>query len=200
MISFNAGVAELPLLWHENMHQWWGDNVSESSYEMTFFKEGLAEWMESYVFPARSLHGEAFERAMMRRFNRAYASAGDYWTIAPSHPFAYSLFDASSTYERPAAAYEALRRILGADAFDATLQGLQHEHGGGAIGESQLEAAFQEALPDQAPACHVRLAQFFGEWFDTAYAPGGGAQRPRITGPGLAGDEFYGAPGGCPAP
>ena len=30
MISFNEGVVELPILWHENMHQWWGDNVSEA--------------------------------------------------------------------------------------------------------------------------------------------------------------------------
>jgi hypothetical protein len=27
---------------HENMHQWWGDNVSESAYNLTFFKEGYA--------------------------------------------------------------------------------------------------------------------------------------------------------------
>ena len=200
MISFNEGVVELPLLWHENMHQWWGDNVSEASYEMTFFKEGLAEWMESYVFPARSRQGNAFERAMMRRFDKAYASAGDYWTIAPSHPFAYSLFDDAATYERPAAAYEALRRILGADAFDATLQEIQRDFGGAAITEPQLEAAFQQALPSQGDACHARLAQFFTEWFDTAYPAGGGAQRPQITGPGLAGGEFYGAAGGCPAP
>ena len=200
MISFNEGVVELPLLWHENMHQWWGDNVSEASYEMTFFKEGLAEWMESYVFPARSRQGAAFEQALKRRFNKAYASAGDYWTIAPSRPFAYSLFDDAATYERPAAAYEALRRILGAGAFYGALQQIQHDYRGAAITEVQLEAAFQQALPGQSAGCHARLAQFFSEWFDTAYAPGGGAQRPQITGPGLDGGEFYGAAVGCPGP
>ncbi len=112
MISFNEGVVELPVLWHENMHQWWGDNVSEASYEMTFFKEGLAEWMESYVFPARALKGGEFERALIATFDRAYANGGSFWTIAPSKPYAYTLFDGPPTYERPAAAYEALRRIL----------------------------------------------------------------------------------------
>ena len=200
MISFNEGVVEVPLLWHENNHQWWGDNVSEASYEMTFFKEGLAEWMESYVFPARSKKGAAFERSLAKRFDKQYASGGDHWTIAPSRPFAYSLFDDAATYERPAAAYEALRRILGAEVFYATLQDIQRSYGGGAITEVQLEAAFQQALPVQSAGCHARLAQFFSEWFDTAYAPGGAAQRPSITGPGLDGEEFYGASVGCPQP
>ena len=24
------------------MHQWWGDNVTEGGYNLTFFKEGMA--------------------------------------------------------------------------------------------------------------------------------------------------------------
>ena len=36
-----------------------------------------------------------------------------------------------------------------------------------------------------------RLSEFFRQWFDTAYPPGGGANRPGITGPGLAGPGFY---------
>ena len=36
---------------------------------------------------------------------------------------------------------------------------------------------------------------FFGQWFDTVYPRGGGAHRPHITGPGLAGPGFYG--GAC---
>ena len=42
-----------------------------------------------------------------------------------------------------------------------------------------------------------RLSQFFAQWFDTAYPSGGGANRPMITGPGLAGPGFYSAPGVC---
>jgi hypothetical protein len=41
MIMFSGGQINLDVLYHENMHQWWGDNVSESSYNLTFFKEGL---------------------------------------------------------------------------------------------------------------------------------------------------------------
>ena len=33
---------------HENMHQWWGDNVSYSDHRFTFFKEGQATTAEFY--------------------------------------------------------------------------------------------------------------------------------------------------------
>jgi hypothetical protein len=46
-------------------------------------------------------------------------------------------------------------------------------------------------------ACQQRLSQFFKQWFDTAYPAGGGANRPTITGPGLAGAGFYAAGGTC---
>jgi hypothetical protein len=199
MISFTDGEIGLPVLWHENFHQWWGDNVSESSYENTFFKEGLAEWMESYVYPAHRLKPPAFERAMRKQFDATYRSAGSFWTVAPSQPFPWSLFSDSSTYERPAAAYEALHQILGEPRFAQTLRQIQEEHGGSTLNEAQLEQAFAEGLPDRSAACQARLSAFFGEWFDTAYASGGGRRgRPRITGPGLAGQEFYGE--GCAAP
>jgi hypothetical protein len=199
MIAFTDGEVELPVLWHENFHQWWGDNVTESSYENTFFKEGLAEWMESYVYPARRLSPGAAARRMKKRFASTYGSRGRFWTIAPSHPFPYSLFFGSSTYERPAAAYEALHQILGEPVFAQTLRQIQQEHGGATITEPELERTFTEHLPTQSPACVARLSTFFSEWFDTAYPAGGGRPgRPRITGPGLAGEDFY--TGGCTPP
>jgi aminopeptidase N len=198
MISFNSGIIYLPVLWHENMHQWWGDNVTEGSYQMTFFKEGLAEWMEQYVFPARELEGQAFQASMIARFNRQYGAGNKFWTIAPSNPYPDSLFDGDPTYERPAAAYEALHQVLGEAAFDSALAQIQHEYGGATITEPQLERVFQERLPTSNAACHARLTQLFGEWFDTAYARGGGSQRPQLTGPGLSGEDLYGG-GGCEA-
>jgi hypothetical protein len=55
-------------------------------------------------------------------------------------------------------------------------------------------------MPNQSPACAARLDQFFGQWFDTVFPPGGGANRPQLTGPGLAGPGFYDASGGCAGP
>ena len=70
---------------------------------------------------------------------------------------------------------------------------MQARYGGSSITEAQLEAGFARWLPARSQACRTRLNRFFGQWFDTAY-PGPG--RPRITGPGLAGQNFY-QPGGC---
>ncbi len=38
---------------HENMHQWWGDNVAYSDHRLTFFKEGQATTAE-YYYAARA--------------------------------------------------------------------------------------------------------------------------------------------------
>jgi hypothetical protein len=192
MISFTESKIQPVVLWHENMHQWWGDNVTEAGYGMTFFKEGLADWVEEFVFPARELAPPAFNAALAKEFDSFYARRKHFWTTAPSNPDAYHLFGTPNTYDRPAAAYEALRRILGETNFAGALQAIQRRYGGSSITEPQLEAMFDRWLPDRNAACETRLGQFFTEWFDTAYPPGGGKNRPRITAPGLSGEEFYG--------
>ncbi len=207
MIAFAGGVIDTDTLYHENMHQWWGDNVSEGGYHMTFFKEGLATLAE-FLYAARLAENAAggpstakgraaFQASLVKQFNQIYGSGKDFWTTAPSNPIPYSLFDTSNTYDRPGAAYVALRQILGPVRFDAALRQLQRTHGGSSVSEAQLEATFRQWLPVRSGSCETRLSQFFTQWFDTAYPSGGGANRPMITGPGLAGPGFYSAPGKC---
>ena len=116
---------------------------------------------------------------------------------APSDPTPFGLFSGSATYARPGAAYLALRQILGPANFTRAMQQIQREYGGSHITEAQLEAAFRQWMPNQSGACQAKLSEFFTEWFDTAYPSGGGANRPQITGPGLAGPGFYNRAGGC---
>jgi hypothetical protein len=205
MITFAGGRIDLDTLYHENMHQWWGDNVSESGYSMTFFKEGLATLGE-YLFHARRAENHAggagttagksaFRASLIHAFDATYAAKGDFWTAAPSNPTAATLFDNNSTYERPGASYIALRQILGPRRFGHALRSIQHTYGGGSITEPQLEAGFRHWLPVRTQACQARLGAFFRQWFDTAYR-GGGSHKPAITGPGLAGPSFY-ASAGC---
>jgi aminopeptidase N len=207
MIAFNGGTINLPTLYHENLHQWWDDNVTESGYSMTFFKEGFGQ-LAQYLLQARnaetaaggpySRRGEAaFNRVLIRHFDQTYASGGYFWTGSPSNPTPWTLFANSATYERPAAVYIALRQILGKINFTEALAQIQRDYGGGSITESQEEAVFHRWMPRKSAACQARLSQFFAEWWDTAYGHGGGANRPQITGPGLAGPGFYGASGGC---
>jgi hypothetical protein len=205
MITFAGGVIDTDTLYHENMHQWWGDNVSEGGYAMTFFKEGLATLGE-FLYAARraeSAHGgpystsgqAAFQASLVHQFAGVYGSKGGFWTAAPSNPTPFSLFAGNSTYSRPGASYIALRQILGHGNFTQALRQLQRVYGGASITEPELEAAFGDWLPNQSAACKAQLGRFFTQWFDTVYPAGGGAHRPQITGPGLAGPGFYDVPG-----
>jgi aminopeptidase N len=203
MIAFSGGVIDTDTLYHENMHQWWGDNVSEGGYGMTFFKEGLATLAEFFYAarlaenkaggPSTAKGRAAFQASLVKQFNQIYASGGDFWTTAPSNPIPYSLFNSSNTYDRPGAAYIALRQILGPARFDAALRQLQRTYGRSSITEPELEAVFRHWLPVHSSACQHRLSQFFSQWFDTAYPAGGKANRPMISGPGLAGPGFSAA-------
>jgi hypothetical protein len=209
MIAFAGGTIGTSVLYHENMHQWWGDNVTEAGYTMTFFKEGLATFSQALYSariaetaaggPSTAAGRSAFEVSLVKQFDRVYARAGAFWDSAPSNPEPFNLFSGSATYERPLAAYLALRQILGAHNFDDALQQIQHDYGRGNIDETQLEAAFHHWIPNQSQACSQRLDAFFTEWFDTAYPKGGGIDRPQLTGPGLRGPGFYDQTGGCRA-
>jgi hypothetical protein len=206
MIMFAGDFINTDVLYHENMHQWWGDNVTEGGYQMTFFKEGLATFAESLYHarlaekaaggPGTRKGRAAFQASLVHEFNGVYRLGGIFWTVAPSNPKPIGLFSGASTYARPGAAYIALRQILGHANFISALRQIQARYGGGSITEAQLEAGFARWLPARGQACRTRLNRFFRQWFDTAYPKGGGLHRPRITGPGLAGQDFY-QPGGC---
>ena len=201
MIVFTRGRVNLGTLYHETMHQWWGDNVTESGYSMTFFKEGLA-MLSQFLEQARMAEQAAggpesgtgravFERSLADRFDSIYARGRRYWVRAPSDPAPFTLFDGAATYMRPGASYIALRAILGGQRFVAALHHIQNSYGGSSITEPQLKAEFHHYLPVHSSACDSRLDRFFTQWFDTGYPPGGGAHRPMITGPGLDGPGFY---------
>jgi hypothetical protein len=186
------------------MHQWFGDNVSEASFNLTFWKEGFArlgEYLNSARTAANNAGGlgtpagdAAFNQSLVNQFNTTYAGGGNNWTVAPSNPTVGNLFTTANTYNRPGATYLALWQILGKDRMVETMKRIQADYGGGVITEPQLEAEFHEALPNQTASCHARLDQFFTQWFDTAYPPGGGVNKPQITGPGLNGPGFVCAP------
>jgi peptidase M1-like protein len=207
MIVFNYRYVNLSTLYHENMHQWWGDNVTESAYNMTFFKEGMATLGQVLERAREAAAGSdaagvspasAFDKALVTWFNKVYGAGDSFWTQAPSKPHAYNLFSGSATYARPGAAYVALWQVLGRSRFIAALHAIQRIYAGSSITEPQLERQFARFLPTRTPACEQRLHRFFSQWFDTAYRGGGGSQRPHLTGPGLDGGGFYG--GACPQP
>ena len=201
MITFPDGRIDLGTLYHENMHQWWGDNVTEANYNLTFYKEGFATLGE-FLFGARLAEAAAggpstaagraaFNANLVHQFDSNYALT-TIWAGAPSNPTPDTLFSGSSTYVRPGITYLALRQILGATNFTDALRYLQRTYGGRTVTEPELEAAFRQRLPVQSRACHAHLSEFFTQWFDTSYPTAAGATEPTITGPGLDGPGFYG--------
>lgn len=212
-ITFNGGRISEGTFNHENMHQWFGDNVSESNYNMTFFKEGLAQLSE-YLLTARKAaeakggletpEGEAaFEASLVSRFASNYGKGGSAWAGIPSDPTADELFNNTNTYVRPATTYIALRQILGPENFAGALHQITREFGGSSIEEPQLEQVFEDWLPNQSSTCQARLGTFFHEWFDTGFPTSGEPTtlKPQLTGPGLvasaSGTTFYDPSGSC---
>jgi hypothetical protein len=208
-ITFQGGRISLGTFHHENMHQWWGDNVSEGAYNLTFFKEGYATLSE-VLHDARDEANDAggmgtpagdaaFEQTIVDAFDDGYNSnSTTFWRNAPSNPTAANLFSGSSTYDRPGLASIALRAILGPDKFNAANREIQSTYGGGSITESQLIAVFQKHLPNKSIGCRNKLDAFFKQWWDTPYSgPPSQGNKPQITGPGLAGPGFYDANGRC---
>ncbi|HET6551587.1 MAG TPA: M1 family aminopeptidase, partial [Solirubrobacter sp.] len=194
---------------HENMHQWWGDAVSYAEHRFTFFKEGYAD-MSQYLFRARNAglaagpegsdeYDAAFEAAIADRFEGRYLTNNSrFWNVAPSNPMSGNLFGGSNTYTRPGMSYVALRAILGPDNFNAANRQIQSDYRYGSISEPEEIAIFHKYLPNKSIGCSNKLDAFFKQWWDTAYSgPPSQGNRPQITGPGLAGDGFYDADGGC---
>src|SRR4051812_25598676 len=160
---------------HENMHQWFGDNVAESEFRNTFWKEGWATIGE-YLTTARgaattagglnTTAGQiAFDNSLTSRFNTNYGTtSGTAWTGAPSNPTVGTLFTTVSTYTRPGTTYLALRQILDAsmtrpnsDRWIQAMKLIQSTYGGGNITEPQLEAIFHQVLPNQSAGCSTKL-------------------------------------------
>jgi hypothetical protein len=203
-ITFAGGrLSSLGTFNHESMHQWFGDNVAEAAFNLTFWKEGWAtigEYLATARTAATNAGGlgtpagdAAFDTSLNNRFNTNYGTtSASFWTVASSNPTVGSLFTTANTYTRPGTAYLALRKILGQDRWVNVMKGIQSTYGGGNITEPQLENAFRQALPVQSDSCNARLDQFFPQWFDTAFPTGGAntPNKPALTGPGLNGTGF----------
>jgi hypothetical protein len=206
-ITFAGGRISLGTFNHENMHQWWGDNVAASLTRFTFLKEGMAT-LGSSLATARTAATNAgglgtpagdaaFDQSLIDQFNATYNRTGSFWTMIPSDPTPDSLFNNAPTYTRPGASYIALRQILGDAAWKRLLQRTQRDFGGGNISEAEMEKQYHKFIPNQTPACAAKLDEFFRQWWDTSYPTPDGITKPQITGPGLAGGGFYDAKGPC---
>src|SRR3954470_8066871 len=180
---------------HENMHQWFGDNVAEAAFNLTFWKEGFAT-LGQYLSNARGTPpgvtgGPAFETSLINQFNgNGNYNSTSLWTGTPSNPTSANLFSTATTYTRPGTSYVALWQTLTRDGMIASMKDIQSTYGGKTITEQQLEDVFRSHLPVKSASCNARLTSFFTQGWDTPYPTGGGLNKPQLTGPGLNGPGF----------
>jgi hypothetical protein len=208
MIAFQGGSISTGTFVHENMHQWWGDNVSEGAFNMTALKEGFASFGE-YLWAARTAglaagvegspaYTTAFNASLTSRFNTNYnTTSSSFWTTAPLKVTAATLFSGSATYTRSSTGYLAMRAILGPALMTKAMTAIQHDFAGGNILVSDIVSEFQRFLPNQSATCRARVDTWATQWFNTSYPTGGAntVNRPQMTGPGQAthpsGVTFY---------
>ena len=207
-ITFQGGTISLGTFNHENMHQWWGDNVSEDNYERTFFKEGYADLSEATTPPApRRTPPAASARPrvtrpsrprLVSRFNTTYnttnATRLERRAVEPDerepvqqpdlHPPRPRLHRAARDPRQGQ-----LRRRVEGDPDRPTAAARSRSRSRSRSTRSGCRTS--RRLP-------AKLDEFFKQWWDTAYvgSPAAG-NKPQITGPGLAGGGFYDANGGC---
>ena len=200
MITFPGGRIDLGTLYTKTCISWWGDNVSEANYNLTFFKEGLATLGE-FLFAARTAQHKAggpgtpagrsaFEASLRQHFSALYGNR-KVFTTAPSDPTPYDLFSGASTYDRPG------HRVHRAPP-DRRTEGFR-PHTAIRAGEvrRRLRSRSRSGSPRLLRRCPDRprgaarsWAAFFRQWFDTTYPTSSGATRPSLTGPGLPGSGF----------
>ena len=143
---------------HELAHQWFGDSVGLTVWRDIWLNEGFATWAEW-----RWLE-EAGGPTTAETFEEYYARQADtpaIWNPPPGDPGANRLFT-QSVYVRGAMTLEALRQLIGDDAFYATLRAWTSTYRFGTVTTEDFIA-----LAEQHSG--LDLHDFFTNWL---YTPG----------------------------
>ncbi|MCZ2828885.1 M1 family metallopeptidase [Modestobacter sp. VKM Ac-2986] len=141
---------------HELAHQWVGNSVTLEQWRDIWLNEGFATYSQWLWTESR---GGA---TVQQRFDTVYrtAATSTLWSVPPGDPGAADLF-ARSTYDRGAAALQALRVEIGDPAFFAVLRAWTTENADGNVTTADF-VALSERISGQ------QLDAFFQAWI---YAP-----------------------------
>jgi aminopeptidase N len=144
---------------HELAHQWVGDSVTPELWRDIWLNEGFATYAEW-------LWDEHQGRATpQERFDEIYAipAEDEFWATPPGDPGAEDLFNAA-TYDRGAAALQALRGKIGDDDFFTVLERWTTENADGNVTTADFVALAEEVSGEQ-------LDDFSTTWIYTPEKP-----------------------------
>jgi aminopeptidase N len=156
-----SGYADEDTVAHELAHQWVGDSVTPTTWRDIWLNEGFATysqwlWSESRGGPSvEDLYADIY----------AIPADDEFWDTPPGDPSPETLFDAA-TYDRGAAALQALRTQIGDDAFLQLLRDWTTTNAGGSVSTDDLQDLAEEISGED-------LGQFFTDWIDTPAKPEG---------------------------
>lgn len=147
-----AYVRSAPVIVHELVHQWYGDQVSPSDWRDVWLSEGMTMLLQG-LWQAEST-GVPFERttaqwaAHDQELRDRFGPPGDY---DPAQ------FGGGNIYYPPALMWDQLRRRLGEEEFFAIARAWLAEHDNGSASREELYAFWEEQTG-------LELSAFFDAW------------------------------------
>jgi aminopeptidase N len=145
------------LLDHELAHMWFGDNVTVRQWNDIFISEGYASWAQ---WGARERRGGRKANDSLNGAYERLVNNDDFWKVTMIDPSRAHLFDA--VYVRGPMALQALRNVIGEDAFFKLAREWSQDPGSRTL-EEWMAAAQSYTTVD--------LEHFFQAWIYTPAAP-----------------------------
>jgi len=144
---------------HELSHQWVGNSVTPSTWRDIWLNEGFATYAEWLWAQSRG------GKTVQQRFDAVYRipAQDEFWATPAGDPSPQTLF-AASTYDRGAAALQALRVKIGDRSFSTVLRRWATENAGANVSTADL-VALAEQVSGQS------LDAFFATWIDARVKP-----------------------------
>jgi aminopeptidase N len=151
--------ADLPVIVHENAHQWFGDSVSIKSWSDICLNEcfaSYAQWLWDEAKNGSNLD-DRYRRAIEMTRNST-----DFWSskltdMGAGHEF-------QGVYDKGILALHALRRRIGEDAFNQVLTGWPNQYKNG-------NASWADFTVFVMNIAHQDLGGFFDAWFHGTTIP-----------------------------
>lgn len=149
---------------HELAHQWYGNNVSPTTWTDIWVAEGMATWSESFYAGKDGFGtGPASRDAQFEAWEAVPAGDGD-WSIAPGAQTDSASLYGYQTYDRSAQFWAALRVAIGDDAFFDVVKQWQIRHAGTSTTGADLLALAEELSGRD-------LQAFYRDWILDADKP-----------------------------